>query len=517
MLAACAAAAYAKPLVPYRAWQFHKLDLPYVSATMKLARDYDVNTVVFSHGMIGYASQLFDGTDRGEKLRALAREAHAQNLRVWIWVRELQNVPERFLDGKVVQLDRPGFWESLEARYEEVFAKYPEFDGVILTFHETQYRVFDAKQVASTMSMPDRFAKMIDTIERVCSRRNKDFVVRSFLYEPREMQWFREGYAKTPQRVMIQTKCEPHDWHPFYPDHPLIGAFPERRQIVEFDGSSEYTGKNRIPYTQPEYFERRWRYALSRRGVAGYNIRLDHAGYDAIHTPNEINIYAMFRFTQDPNVAAADIWREWSAMRYGNQAAGEIEQALKPAFDIVNRSFFALKFWVTNHSRLPDFNYADGHLRSRSTAKWYPDDARYKQLELELSRPDSVTLEKILAEKDSAVALAHRSLQHLENARRNLTAEQYGDLYWRLALLERTALIWKLHAEAFFGYKVIEAKHEVPGSRERVARALAALDLEAEVSAADPRIGSDPPASANEIRGFVADLRRRLADEKKAR
>src|SRR5579872_4125948 len=52
----------ATDLVPYRAWQFHKLNAPYVSSTMKLAHNYDVNTVVFSHDMIGYASQLFDGS-----------------------------------------------------------------------------------------------------------------------------------------------------------------------------------------------------------------------------------------------------------------------------------------------------------------------------------------------------------------------------------------------------------------------------------------------------------------------
>ncbi len=147
LLAACSLAA--APLVPYRAWQFHVLKPAYVSQTLKLAKNYDVNTVVFSHEMIGYASQLFDGTDRGEKLRQLANQAHAQNLRVWIWVREFQDVPDRFLENRVVQLDRPGFWDWLASRYEEVFTKYPEFDGVILTFHETQYKVFDPKQVAS--------------------------------------------------------------------------------------------------------------------------------------------------------------------------------------------------------------------------------------------------------------------------------------------------------------------------------------------------------------------------------
>ena len=377
----------AAPLVPYRAWQFHKLDMPYVSASLKLARQYDVNTVVFSHDMIGFASQLFDGSDRGEKLRQLARQAHVQNLRVWIWVREFEHVPDQFMENKVVQLDRPGFWEWLTGRYEELFAKYPEFDGLMLTFHETQYKVFDPKQVSSKLSMPDRFARLINTIDAVAVRHGKEFIVRSFLYEPQEMEWFREGYNKTGTHVMIQTKCEPHDWDPFYPNDPLIGAFPNRRQIVEFDGSSEFTGKNRIPYTQPEYFERRWRYDLTKPGVAGYNLRIDHAGYDSLHTPNEINIYAMHRFTEDPAVRGEDIWREWTHKHYP-KAAQEIERALRPTFDIVNQSFFALEFWITCHSRVPDFDYADDHIRSRTMAKWYPDQPKYAQLEERLAAPD---------------------------------------------------------------------------------------------------------------------------------
>jgi hypothetical protein len=77
-------------------------------------------------------------------------------------------------------------------------------------------------------------------------------------------------------------------------------------------------------------------------------------------------------------------------------------------------------------------------------------------------------------------------------------------------LLERTATIWKLHAEAFFGYEVLLGKCSVPGLRERVARALTALDQEAAVSAESTRIGDDPPASAKEIRDFTSEIRKRL-------
>jgi len=89
--------------------------------------------------------------------------------------------------------------------------------------------------------------------------------------------------------------------------------------------------------------------------------------------------------------------------------------------------------------------------------------------------------------------LAHASLNSLRAAKPNLSPAQYDDLYWRLALAERTAVIWKLHAEAFFGYKVLAAGHSAPGLSARIRRALDGLKAEAEVSAADPRIGSDPP------------------------
>jgi hypothetical protein len=145
-------------------------------------------------------------------------------------------------------------------------------------------------------------------------------------------------------------------------------------------------------------------------------------------------------------------------------------------------------------------------------AKWYPEEPKYKELEDRLARPDPQLLERILAEKDSAIALAQGALQHLYNAKAHLTPAQYDDLYWRLSLAERTAVVWKLHAEALFGYKVLAAGHRVPGLVERVARAMAALQAEAGLSDTDPRIGTAPPASAREIRDFVADLGTRMAN-----
>ncbi len=497
----------ADPLVSLRIWQFHELDMAYVLKAMKRASDYNINTVVFSHGMIGEVSQLYDGSTRGNQLRKLANEAHALNLKVWIWIHELEfDVPTKYFEKNVVQMDKKGFWDWLKRKYEKLFNDYPEFDGIILTFHETEYKIFKEKEVISKLPMPERFAKMINTINDLCQKYKKDFVVRSFLYEPQEMKWFRQGLQKVSKRVMLQSKAVPHDWQPFYPHNPMIGKFPDRKLIVEFDCSSEFTGKNRIPYASPEYFEYRWRYDLKQPGVVGYNARLDHGGYDALFTPNEINIYTLYRLTEDEKVIAKDIWEEWTALHYGEKAAKQVELALRPSFEIVNKSFFVHKFWITNHSQLPSFGYAESHISSRTIAKWIVEQCHYQQMEERLKHPDPILLETILAEKDTAIALSEEALQYLHQVKPFLTSEQYDDLYWRLALLHRTALIWKLHAEAFFGYKITAEGHQVVGLKERVRRAVNALYREADVSEKSPYIVDFPPASAAEIRKVAAEL-----------
>jgi hypothetical protein len=500
----------AEPLVPYRAWQFHELDYEYVSLAMKLAPQYNINTVIFSHGMIWETSQLYDGTDRGQQLKQLATEAHYLGMRVWIWTHEFDNVPDKYLDNDIVQMDRVGFWDWLAERYQKVFTDYAEFDGIILTFHETQYRIFRDSEVNSKLSEPDRFAKMIRTMYSVCKKYNKDFVVRTFLYELQELELLKQGLLNSDPGVIVQSKCVPHDWDPYYPQNPVIGAFPNNKQIVEFDCSSEFTGRNRIPYTSPEYFEYRWRYNLKQTNIIGYNARVDHAGYDAIYTPNEINLYTLYRLTEDKNITANDIWKEWTEKRYGRQAAPAIEKALFPTFHVVNKAFFLLKFWITNHSVLPDFNYADGHISSRTIAKWIPNKPIYKELEMQLNQPDPQILETILAEKDSAIALANEALLHLQEAKPYLTAGQYDDLYWRLDILNRAALIWKLHAEAFFGYKVLAEGHDVPGLAERTKRAINGLYRQADVSDKNSFIGDLPPGSAKEIRQVADELKEKM-------
>ena len=493
--------AVARLPVEYRCWQFQELDPPYVIDALGRAKDYDINTVIYSHRMIANVPHLFNEPVRARILMMLADEAHKYDLKVWLWLHELEGVPDQFLADGRIQIDKEGFWDWLAARYERLFTKCPVFDGIMLTFHETEYKIFRDSEVQSSLSIPERFARMINTIDDVCAKYDKDFVVRSFLYEPKELQWFSDGLKKVHSRVMLQAKCMPHDFSPHYPHNPIIGRYRRRKLIVEFSPSEGFYGASTMPFASPEYFEWRWRYDLAQPGVVGYNARLDQS-VDALNNPQEIDLYTLYRMSEDSKITSKDIWDEWTRLRYNEKAAPYIEEALKVTREMSEKALYFKKFWVIRHSGIPDFFYASGHITSRSLVKWAQENPEYRKTEKKLLHPDPQFFEDLLREKDEAMALVHRSLGHLEKARPYLRDDQYIHLVRWMNIAERNIVLVRLWTEAFFGFKVLAEGHEVPGLKQRVERAVDALLLQAEASEIDPR-----PQSAGVLRRAALDIR----------
>lgn len=145
-------------------------------------------------------------------------------------MRELErDVLKAYKEGRVAHLDREGFWDYATAKYEKLFDDFLRFDGVILTFHETNYKIFHDSEVVSALSKPGCFAKFINTIDAVCKGGKKDLVVRSFLYESQEQASFWEGLERVPKYVMMQSKCIPYDWQSYYPHRSNDRRIPRPR------------------------------------------------------------------------------------------------------------------------------------------------------------------------------------------------------------------------------------------------------------------------------------------------
>lgn len=494
----------------YNCWQLHTPDESYIRRVIKHARDYDINIIVLSHEIIKYVSQLYEEKERVALIGRICEAAHKQGLQVYIWPHELEHdVPPEYFNQNVIDVDRPGFWDWLGEKYEKLCVDFPQFDGFVFTFHETPYKVFDKDQVQSEFPASSLFARMINTINAPCLRHDKEVVVRSFFYEPEEIEWFRKGMEHVDDNVILQCKCVPHDWDPFYPHNPMIGALPSRQKIIEFDCSSEYTGRNRIPYAAPDYFHYRWKYSSAQPGIVGYNARLDHRGFDALFTPNEINIYSLYRLTREPDITPDRLWREWTMERYGKDAAHFIEQALRPTFRIVNKMLWPLGCRFNDHSRLPFIEYAETHLAKFSVTKWASDNEQLKETREKVLNPDPLTLEDIIREKEEALALADICLGHLERAADFLSARDFKDLCCRMTLLRRMVEVWRLHAEAFFGYEILK-RTGLEGQENlsaRTKRAISSLYRQAEVSRVS---GQKEPCSEERISGVADELKKQL-------
>jgi len=192
------------------------------------------------------------------------------------------------------------------------------------------------------------------------------------------------------------------------------------------------------------------------------------------------------------------------------QAAKYVIRALYDSEVIIKKTLYHLEFWITNKSVLPKFSYADGHISSRTIAKWNPDEPRYKEMEILLNHPNVEIYEKLLAEKDEAITMILTSMIHLEEGKPYLRPDDYSDLRWRMDNMLRITIIWKLHTEAFFGYKILKEGHIVPGLAERVERAINGLILQAEVAMSNPMIGDLPPGGAGNMIKVAEELRDKM-------
>ena len=401
----------AESLLPIRAWQFHDYNPRYIERTLELAPEYNVNTVVFSHAIMWYAEEIFYDHYKPRYINLWSEKAHRLGLKAWVWTHELNAVPLEFLTGPQgkprarkysawigklhedfeadarVNIDKPEFWNWVKAKYEKLFTIIPEVDGLILSMHETPYRIFADDAVVSKLSKPERITKLITVINEVCREYNKRLVVRTFVIEAEELEWIHAGINDSPADVIVMTKVVPHDWYPYLPNHPLLGQFPDHRQILEMGTNAENGGMNLIPYPQADYIKMRLDYALS-KGVEGYVARLEIQNNHVLGTPNEISLHAMHRFTEDINFDTDILWKEWATLKYGVDAAPYMISALRPAFEGVNKMFFFQGMWLTDHSRIPPYEYALGHISSRSPAKWSGEkQAHYATMEKAMNQP----------------------------------------------------------------------------------------------------------------------------------
>jgi len=443
----------------HRSWQFQSADWGYLQKAIPLAKAAGMNRIQVSHDIVMDAEELWEGRGSAAKLelvRKAAALAHKRDLKVDMWTHELSGVPKgRFRDpsGKRVVLS-PELWKWVEDKYERLFKLVPELDGLVLTFAETDYSVY-SDRVVSNEDPAERVAHLIKVMADVCGRRGKLLIVRTFVYEPREIGFLHEALQAIAQQVgtsggvIVMTKCVPHDWTPYYPFNPLLGNVSSLPQIVEIDLGEEFTGQSKLLHCEVDYIKCVMDY-VREQDLAGAVARVERMDNHALGTPNEVNIHAFSRLTQDVKLSADALWREWTVKQYGPKAAPHMVRALRRTYEITNLTYFPLEYWIANHSQVPSWGYAVGHITSRQNAKWIPSPKQILARD-ELLAPTGDTLVKIDNEKDLARKFLEMSRKDLGVAyTEGLSNAEYDRLRGYFDLAEENIEIFRYHNLSLF-------------------------------------------------------------------
>lgn len=439
--------------LPLRVWQFQDYNMDHIKRLIDMAAEQHVNRIQLSHNIVMDVEHPLGNPQLVRDINTICQWADAKNIKVDMWTHELNGIPKDLRVNGKVDLDAPELWDFIRGKYRKLFDMCPDLDGLVLSMKETAMSIYDERSVESSISPEKRVAKLIDQMGSVCKSFNKQFFVRTFSYEPHELQFIKQGIIEAQCDFVVMSKCVPHDWQPYYPHNPIIGDVGGKPQIVEFDLGYEFLGLSTIPYINIDYLKMRLDHGVS-RNILGAVLRIERLGWRAVDTPNQANIDVFTKMLLNPSADPHELYKQWLADRYGEQAVPHLFSAFMRTYDIVNKGYFVLGYWVTNHSKLPTYDYATKSLGRRTTAKWDPST---KPTQDELWNPTRQTIAKINAEKDEALALVNESIADIEKAKPFLSEKDYADLADLFQREKAMVVVWKAGMDIIFGVQVYQS------------------------------------------------------------
>jgi hypothetical protein len=485
---------------PIRGWTILSDSEPDAEVVLRAARSYAINHLQLSHQVVDELRDLRDPRRRA-LVRRLTNAAHEQGVQeVVLWdhaLYDLDYYPAEFRTGPsgTIDLDNAAFWQWLKADYRSLLDLAPEADGVVLTFIETGARA-ERQHSTRLIRNQDKLAAVVNAVaDVVIGERHLALYARTFSYthaEYRNIGGAIEKFERPEVRLMM--KETPHDFFLTHPDDFLAGTI-DRPTMMEFDVGAEFNGQGLIANTWPEHILSRARGVLRRPHVVGYVARTDrYGGTRVVGRPSEINLYALKRYAEDPEVTAEAVYDEFITARYGAPALALVKSAFRNAFDIVTSTLYTLGTNTANHSKIDYDPYASSYARSVS-GKWLDPPVTFvrhdvnrefhywKDVVDHLAPPwaktqkgapqlqevpwvvergwlhaddriDESYVRYVHAEKAYGVRLAEQSLDSIEQARTMLPEAAFLDLQHYFA---RTVLTARLHAAvatAYFGFRV---------------------------------------------------------------
>ena len=278
-------------------------------------------------------------------------------------------------------LDNGMLWKFLEERTYLLFQMIPEADAI--SFHLWETAILDDLNYFTGIrwqkdnnwylgqnqyySQADYITEMIAAYSRGADKAGKELSVMSFCHYPHQENLLIESFTDLEKRntpMSMIHKSQPGDWDPYRgPNNVMLKT--NSKSMILFDGVGEYWGGSRIPYCFPEEIKYRLNNALeNNKNIESVGMRVFDYFDDGtlFDNYNEINFFALYKYTINPQTPYDEIWKEWAVMKFGNKAAPSIIEALKRTDDIGKKVYYFKGIWVQQHSQIADLAYMEAQV-----------------------------------------------------------------------------------------------------------------------------------------------------------
>jgi hypothetical protein len=464
-------------------------------------KEYDINHLQLSHDIVHDLKDIKKDEKR-DLVNLLTREAHARGIpEVCIWDHALYKMdyyPGEFKiregDKERIDLDNPAFWNWFKNDYRQMLDRVPDIDAIMLTFIETGAHVEDQhSKVLKTEG--EKLAALVDTLANLfIDERKLKLYIRTFIYNQSELDAILEcvRLLKHPE-IIVMIKEVPHD---FFLTHPVSAEVDKVKYpvIIEFDAAHEYNGQGIIASIFPDVHLKRWKHYMTLPNVIGYAARTDrYNDTKLVDGPCEINLYALKRATEDPEIDSEKIYDEFITKKYGKKALPYVKQAFKKSYDIITSTVYTLGIQIADHSRIhydrqwaylghnpgewhKNMEFEVRHDVNKKFHYWkdvtnHLAPARHKRFQGSLAEGvsfafknnwleekelmDTEYLGYIVAEKNYGVRLAQSAVEDIRKAEPFIRdTASYSKLYHTFKRTEITARAYRATAKVYFGYRL---------------------------------------------------------------
>lgn len=385
------------------------------------------------------------------------------------------------------------FWQFIYDMIDGIFRRFPDIDEYGAYFFESPnmihcdnfFRPFNygsEEQAYPYLSFGDHLRMMLMAMAKACKDNGKSFVLLTHVWYPYQEELLYEALKDFPQDlpILLEHNYTTGDFNPALPQPKLIRRLPHMSHGLVFCCGMEYHGLGLVPCCFPEQMQERIHDALDASpNMKRITMRPIWDGHTALDTPNEINVYALMKTADHPDICTEEIWHQWIQMRYKIDAPEKqdiLAAALRNGYKAVEKVNFEFGIRTNDHSHIPDFGYLDSRIHNYGKAliRWCPTPENRQNVYDLLVCPNGKILRMHEELHEEALELVEKSLKKIESIRNMLNESDYTDLVQRFEV-QRTWII--LHKYEYEAYICLLTERKTPSgeNRSRAERAMESL------------------------------------------